>query len=228
MDRLQVIRHEYSEIRIKESKINDIKANIDKLDQDDRQQTKLKQIHELLNLESSELQKHLSSIKEARNFSNHPSYPLNVKIKFLSVDTSGILMEQPLCLVNGQGTPISDELKIIRLPYQSDRFQILNDKYELIIVDENQMPLSEPITFKQLTSESIQFEYVDPNRQAIRIVGKTSYRLIDECHMLSVKPVSFDKLSTTKQPAGNLSKINFQISQFFKQIKIHSNVVHKN
>jgi hypothetical protein len=138
--------------------------------------------------------------------SNHPNFPLNAQLKYLPVDISGMFMEQPLCLVNEQGIPLSDKLHVIRLPIESDRFQISNDKYELIIIDKNQTPLSDPITFKQLTSELIEFEYIDDNQRTVQIIEISSHRPINKPIVFNVKPVSFDKLSLIEQPASKLPK----------------------
>ncbi|CAF5124464.1 unnamed protein product, partial [Rotaria sp. Silwood1] len=120
---------------------------------------KLEDIYNMLNKESNKIQKNLLNITTARYHSNHPNFLLNAKLKYLPVDNSGNLIEQPLCLVDEHNMPISDELNPIRLPFESDHFHISNDKHELIIVDKNEISLSEPITCKQLTLESIEFEY---------------------------------------------------------------------
>ncbi|CAF5164564.1 unnamed protein product, partial [Rotaria sp. Silwood1] len=111
---------------------------------------------------------------------------LNAKLKYLPVDNSENLIEQPLCLV--------DELNLIRLPFESDRFHISNDKHELIIVDKNEMSLSEPITFKKLTLESIEFEYIDDYRKTIQIIELSSHHSINKSISLNVKSIFFDKL----------------------------------
>ncbi|CAF5048489.1 unnamed protein product, partial [Rotaria sp. Silwood1] len=66
------------------------------------------------------------------------------------------------------------------------RFHISNDKHEL--------SLSEPITFKQLTLKSIEFEYVDDNRKTIQIIEISSHQSINKSIRLNVKTISFDKL----------------------------------
>jgi len=179
-----------------------IKLNIDKLVELDQQQPefneKLKEIHEILTIQSNEIQKNLSNITTARYHSNHPNLPLNAKLKFLPVDISGTVIEQPLYLVDKQNIPISDELNLIRLPIESDQFQISNDKYELTIIDKNKIPLSDPITFKQLTSELIEFEYVHDDQRVIQIIETSSHNPINKPIILNVKPVSFDKLSSSK------------------------------
>ncbi|CAF0769492.1 unnamed protein product [Rotaria sordida] len=184
--------------------------NLDKFIEYDQQQIefidKLEDIHNILNKESNKIQKYLLNITTARYHSNHPNFPLNAKLKYFPIDNLGNLIEQPLCLINKQNMPISDELNLIRLPYESDRFHISNDKYELTIVDKNEIPLSEPITFKQLTSESIEFEYIDDNRQTIQIIEIASHHPIHKSIMLNVKPISFDKLPTIKQPTSMLKK----------------------
>jgi hypothetical protein len=179
-----------------------IKLNIDKLVELDQQQPefndKLKEIHDILNIQSNEIQKNLSNITTTRYHSNHPNIPLNAKLKFLPVDISGTVMEQPLYLVDEQSIPISDKLNLIRLPIDSDQFQISNDKYELTIVDKNKIPLSDPITFKQLTSKVIEFEYAHHDQRAIQIIETSSHNPINKPIMLNIKTVSFDKLSASK------------------------------
>jgi hypothetical protein len=168
------------------------------IDQLDPRQTefidKLREIHDRLNIQSDQIQKNLSNITSARYQSDYPNIPLNSKLKFLPVDFLGNVIESPLCLVNDQNIPISDELKLIRLPCESDQFQISNDKCELIIVDHNQIPVSNRITFKQLTPASIEFEYANDDHRSVRITETSSHELI----MLNVKPISSDKLSTSK------------------------------
>jgi hypothetical protein len=119
---------------------------------------------------------------------------LNTKLKFLPVDISGNIIESPLYLVNDQNIPISDELKPIRLPCESDRFHISNDKCQLTIVDKNQIPLSDPITFKQLTSALIEFEYSNDDQRSVRIIET----LLHEPITLNVKPVPSDQQSASK------------------------------
>ncbi len=184
--------------------------NIDKLVKLDQQQIefidKLKEIHDILDRQSNQIQKNLLNITTARYYSNHPNIPLNAKLKFLPVDISGTLMEQPLCLVDEQNMPISDELNLIRLPFKSDQFHISNDKYQLTIIDKNKIPLSNPITFKQLTSELIEFEYTNNDQQAVQIIEISSHNPINKPIILNVKPVSFDKIPTTEQPASKLPR----------------------
>jgi len=177
--------------------------NIDKLVELDQQQQsefndKLKEIHHILDIQSNKIQKNLSNITTARYHSNHPNISLNAKLKFLPVDISGTVTEPPLCLVDEQNIPISDEFNLIRLPFESDRFQISNDKYELIIVDKNKIPLSDPITFKHLTSESIEFEYTNDDQRAVQIIETSSHNPINKPIILNVKPVSFEHLSASK------------------------------
>ncbi|CAF1340332.1 unnamed protein product [Rotaria sp. Silwood1] len=94
-----------------------------------------------------------------------------IAMNMKNFDYSGNLIEQPLCLVDEHNMPISDELNLIRLPFESDHFHISNDKQ---IVDKNEISLSEPITFKQLTLESIKFEYVDDDRKTIQVIEISS------------------------------------------------------
>ncbi|CAF1551976.1 unnamed protein product, partial [Rotaria sp. Silwood1] len=147
---------------------------------------KLEDIYNMLNKQSNKIQKNLLNIATARYHSNHANFSLNAKLKYLPVDISGNLIEQPLCLV--------DELHLIRLPFESDHFHISNDKRELIIVDKNEIPLSEPIIFKQLTLESIEFEYIDDYRRSIQMIEISSHHSINKSISLNVKSISFDKL----------------------------------
>ncbi|CAF3680452.1 unnamed protein product [Rotaria sp. Silwood1] len=114
--------------------------------------------------------------------------------------------------------PISDELNLIRLPFESDRFHISNDK--------NEISLSEPITFKQLTLKSIEFEYVDDNRKTIQIIEISSHHSINKSMRLNVKSISFDKLPAKIQKLENdliqqLTQISIQLndSLIIKQVK---------
>ncbi|CAF2748135.1 unnamed protein product, partial [Rotaria sp. Silwood2] len=204
-DRFQAIKNEYLEQKINEEKLQSIKINIDKVVEFDQQQIEfidqLEDIHNILNKESNKIQNNLLNITTARYHSNHPNFPLNAKLKYLPIDNLGNLIEQPLCLVDEQNMSISDELNLIRLPCESDRFHISNDKHELTIVDKNDIPLSEPITFKQLTSEAIEFEYIDDSQQTVQIIEMASQHPINKSIMLNVKPISFDKLPEVKQPA---------------------------
>jgi hypothetical protein len=185
-----------------EERIQQIKMKIDKIIDSDEFIDKLKDIHEALEVETNRIQKHLLNITTARYHSAHPNFPLDAKLKFLPVDNSGCFMEQPLCLIDEQNMPISDEINLVKLPTEFDQFQISNDKCELIIVDRDKVPLCEHITFKQLTSESIEFEYVDDERRTIQIIEIPSYRQMNRLIKLNVKPVSFDKLLAIEQPAG--------------------------
>ncbi|CAF3715268.1 unnamed protein product [Rotaria sp. Silwood1] len=189
-DRLQIIKNEYLEQKINEKNLQSIKLTMDKFVEFDQQQiefiNKLKDIYNMLNKESNKIQKNLLNITTARYHSNHPNFSLNAKLKYLPVDNSGNLIEQPLCLVDEHNMPISDELNLIRLPFESDRFHISNDK--------NEISLSEPITFKQLTLKSIEFEYVDDNRKTIQIIEISSHQSINKSIRLNVKTISFDKL----------------------------------
>lgn len=176
--------------------------NIDKLAKIDHDQSefneKLNEIYKLFDIQSNEIRKNLLNITNARYHSNHPNIPFDAKLKFLPVDSSGTVIEPSLYLVDEQNIPISDELKLIRLPNQSDHFQISNDKYELTIVDKNKKPLSDPITFKQLTSKSIEFEYTTDDQRTIQITELSSHNLINPSIILNVKSISSEKLSTSK------------------------------
>ncbi|CAF2863158.1 unnamed protein product [Rotaria sp. Silwood2] len=72
---------------------------------------------------------------------------VNAKLKYLPVDNLRNLIEQPLSLVDEHNMPLSDELNLIRLSFESDRFYISNDKHKLIILDKNDILLCESITF---------------------------------------------------------------------------------
>ena len=185
--------------KLNDEKIQAIKMNIDKLDS---QQTefpeKLREIQYLLHTQSDQIQNHLSNITSARYQSDHPNIPLNAKLKFLPVDSSGTVIDPPLALVDDQNIPISDELKLFRLPIASDRFQISNDQCELIIADENQIPISDPITFRPLTSATIEFEYVNDDQQSIRIIEVPSHMPVNQSIMLHVKSIPFDLSSTSE------------------------------
>ncbi|CAF1625727.1 unnamed protein product [Rotaria magnacalcarata] len=198
--RLQLIKNEHIVQKTNKEKLQTIKLNIDKVAGIDSEKLefieKLEEIHRALNIESNEIQKNLSNITTARYYSNHLNFPFDVKLKYLPVDDSGNLMEQPLCLVDEQNMPISDKLNVLRLPIESDRFHISNDKYELTIVDKNEIQLCEPITFKQLTMESIEFEYIDNNRQVVQIIETSSRHPINRSLRLNIKAVAFDKLPT--------------------------------
>lgn len=154
----------------------------------------LREIHDQLNIQSKQIQKHLSNITFARYQSNYPNIPLNAKLKFLPIDNSGNIIESSLYLVNEENIPISDELKLIRLPCESDQFHISNDRCQLTIIDKNQIPISDPITFKQLTSASIEFEYVNNDQRSVRIIETPSHEPI----ILHVKSVSSDQSSVSK------------------------------
>jgi hypothetical protein len=179
--------------------------NIDKLvDSNQEFIDKLKEIHNMLGTQSNQIQKNLSNITTARYHSNHPNFPLNTKLKFLPVDTSGQAAEESLYLVNEQNIPISDELNLIRLPNESDRFHISNDKHELTIIDHNEIPLSEPITFKNIIPES--FEFTTDDQRAVQIIETPSHQTINKSIKLNVKPIPFDKLSASK-----LQKLSFYL-----------------
>ncbi|CAF1399147.1 unnamed protein product, partial [Rotaria sp. Silwood1] len=187
---------------------------------------KLQDIYNMLNKESNKIQKNLLNITTARYHSNHANFSLNAKLKYLSVDYSGNLIEQPLCLVDEHNMPISDELNLIRLPFESDRFYISNDKHELIIVDKNEMSLSEPITFKKLTLESIEFEYIDDYRKTIQIIEISSNHSINKSISLNVKSIFFDKLpprihKLEKDLIQQLIQISIQLNDplIIKQVK---------
>jgi hypothetical protein len=173
--------------------------NIDKFIESDQQFIDtLTEIHNSLDLQSNQIQKNLSNITTALYHSNHPNFPLNVKLKFLPVDTSGTVLEEPLYIIDEQNIPISDELNLIRLPHESDRFHISTDKDELTIVDTNQIPLSEPITFKHLTSELLKFEFTDDHQRAVQLIKISSHQPIDKIITLNVKPVSYHQSSISK------------------------------
>ncbi|CAF5122083.1 unnamed protein product [Rotaria sp. Silwood1] len=55
---------------------------------------KLEDIYNMLNKESNKIQKNLLNITTARYHSNHLNFLLNAKLKYLSVDYSGNLIEQ--------------------------------------------------------------------------------------------------------------------------------------
>ena len=173
--------------------------NIDKLvDSNQEFIDKLKEIHNMLDLQSNQIQRNLSNITTARYHSDHPNFPLNTKLKFVLVDVSGGLIEEPLHLVNEQNMPNSSELNLIRLPNELDRFHISNDKHELTIIDHNEIPLSEPITFKHITSESFEFEFTTDDQRTVQIVETPSHQTITKSIRLNVKPISSDKSSTSK------------------------------
>ncbi|CAF1497745.1 unnamed protein product [Adineta steineri] len=198
IERLQVIKQEYLEQKMNEEKIHDIKINIDKALELDQEQIEFmdqfKEIHQQLDIQSNKIQENLFNIHTARDNSNHPNFSLDIKLKYLPIDTCGILMKQSLYLVDEQNMPLSDKLHLIRLPNEFDRFQISNDNYELIIIDNNNIPLSDPITFKKLTSELIQFEYINNDQRTIQI---SSHDSIDRSIMLNVKLLSFDQSPTS-------------------------------
>ncbi|CAF1261150.1 unnamed protein product [Adineta steineri] len=198
IERLQGIKQEYLEQKMNEENIQDIKSNIDKALEFDQEQiefmNKSKEVHEQLDKQSNKIQQNLFNVTTARDNSNHPNFSLDIKLKYLPIDSCGILMKKSLYLVDEQNMPLSDKLHLIRLPNESDRFQISDDSYELIIIDNNNIPLSDPITFKQLTSELIQFEYINNDQRTIQI---SSHGSINRSIMLNVKPLSFDKSPTS-------------------------------
>jgi hypothetical protein len=159
-------------------------------------------IHTELEMESNRSLQNLLRVTSARRRSGHPLFPINATLKFLPVDTTGHVMEQPLCLVDEQNMPISDEIKLVRLPTPSARFQISTDMRALVIADENDVPISQPIDFQRLTPEIVKFEYVGDDRRTVQVIEVVSRRPIGEPVPLNVKAVSFDKLPTTLQPTG--------------------------
>ncbi|CAF1385366.1 unnamed protein product [Rotaria sp. Silwood1] len=167
----------------------------------------------MLNKESNKIQKNLLNITTARYHSNHANFSLNAKLKYLPVDNSENLIEQPLCLV--------DELNLIRLPFESDHFHMSNDKRELIIVDKNEIPLSEPIIFKQLTLESIELEYIGDYRKSIQIIEISSHHSINKSITLNVKSISFDKLPASIKNRAKTIEEKFETLLINIQNKSH-------
>lgn len=179
--------------------MEDIKKEIDQLAKFDVHQAgfndKLKEIHRLLDIQSNQMQNNLSSIISARSRTDHPNIPLHSKLKYLPTDHSGTIIDRPLYLVNDQDRPISDQLQLIRLPIPSDRFAISMDQSELTIIDQNQMPVSEPITFQQSSSIPIKFDYVDDDQRSVRLIETSSS---PELITLNVKSTPVDPFSTSK------------------------------
>ena len=172
--------------------------NIGKLIQLDQQSieftNQLKSIHHVLTIQSNQIQKNLSKITTARYHSNHPNIPLDTKLKYLPVDNSGTLTQSPLYFFDEQNMPISDQLKILRVPTESDRFQISNDKHQLTIVDKNKVPISDPITLKQFSPEWIEFEYITDDQQSVQIISSDTNQPLT----LHIKSISSSKLSISK------------------------------
>lgn len=178
--------------------MQDIKTHMATLNKLDSHQidltNRLQAIHQLLRTQSSQIQNHLSNITAARSQSDHPNVSLNVKLKYLPTDPSGTIIESPFYLVDEQNIPISDQLRMIRAPVSSDRFAISIDQSELTIVDQNQRPLSDPITFRQVSSILIQFEFIDNDQQRVQMVEPPAHQPI----ILNVKPIPSEHISTSK------------------------------
>ena len=155
---------------------------------------RLQRIHHLLSTQSIQIQNSLSNISAARSRSDHPNVSLNAKLKYLSTDTSGTIIEPSLYLVNEQNIPISDQLRMIRTPVPSDRFAISMDQSELTIIDQDHRPISDPITFKQVPSISTRFEFVDDDQRRVRMLETPAHEPIT----LNVKSIPADHASTSK------------------------------
>jgi len=171
-ERLESIKTEYFELKAHEETIQKAKENINKPDE----------IQQVLRTQSNQIQKNLSNILVARHHSNYPNIPFNARLKHLPVDNKGIPIEPAIYLLDEQNHPISDQVELIRMPMPSDRFQISNDQQQLIIVDKNQIPISDPITFQQLP---VQFEYLDDEHQSIRISDQPL-----PIHIKSIGPIN--------------------------------------
>ena len=171
-ERLESIKTEYFELKAHEETIQKAKENINKPDE----------IQQVLRTQSNQIQKNLSNILVARHHSNYPNIPFNAQLKHLRVDNKGIPIEPAIYLLDEQNHPISDQVELIRTPIPSDRFQISNDQQQLIIVDKNQIPISDPITFQQLP---VQFEYLDDEHQSIRISDQPL-----PIHIKSIGPIN--------------------------------------
>ncbi|UJR31391.1 hypothetical protein I4U23_018885 [Adineta vaga] len=188
-ERLQTIKKAYAEQKINREQLENINIALDNIVEANQQ----------LDIQSNQIQKYLQKTITTCSNSNHPNFPLYAKLKFLPVDHVGKPMEQIFCLVNGKNMPLSDPLHLIRLPIESDRFQILQDKYELIVVDENEIPISDSITFQHLTSEQITFQYSDINRRTVQLSSQNG---INQTVSFNIKSVSFDKLPNVEQPTS--------------------------
>ena len=108
--------------------MQDIKKEIDQLAKLDVHPSefsdKLKDIHDLLNIQSIQMQHNLSNITFARSRSNHPQFPLHSKLKYLPIDQS------ELNIVEQNPIPLSESITIqhsssspIKLEQTSDDHQ---------------------------------------------------------------------------------------------------------
>ncbi|CAF0920812.1 unnamed protein product [Adineta ricciae] len=188
-ERLRVIRQEYAEQEIHKAKVQNLDTKLDDL----------VAINQELDIQSIEIRNHLQNIMTMRLNSNHSSLPLNAILKVFPMNQLGRPIEQPACLVDEQDVPLSDPVHFIRLPQDTDRFQISNDMYELTIVDEHNVSICDPITFKRFTSELITFEYSDSDR---RVVEVSAHSFTVKIISLRLRLVPFDQLPETEQPTS--------------------------
>ncbi|CAF0923040.1 unnamed protein product [Adineta ricciae] len=203
-ERLRVIKEEYAEQEIYKAKLQSLDIKLDDL----------VAINQELNIKSIEIQNHLQNIMTMRSNSNHSNFPLNAPLKIFPMNQLGKLIEQPACLVDEQDVPLSDPVHLIRLPKDTDRFQISNDMLELTIVDEHDVSICDPITFKHFTSELITFEYSGSDR---RIVEISAHNFTTKIISLRLRLVPFDQLPETEQPTSQLLFVTDKRNQFLSK-----------
>ena len=179
---------------------------------------RLEQISTMLNIESSRLSQYLSSATSV----DRSNFPMNAHLKFLPIDISGRVMEQPRCLVNEGDIPVSNEIKFLRLPIDSDRFRISDDKRQVCITDQHAVPISEPITFADASNDAVEFQYVDNHRRIEMVEAATRRPLIGPVE-LAVKSVPFEQIPSVIQPAGRpclvIDRLTFSASSRSSSIR---------
>ena len=128
---------------------------------------------------------------------NRSSFPIDAKLKSFATDASGQAIAPSQRLVDEENKPVSDPLRLVRPITKSDRFHISDDKRQLSIVDKAQIPISQPITFQQITNGPVEFDYVKDDLRRVQLADAATHQQVKESIVLKTQPVPVE------QPAGN-------------------------
>ena len=164
IDRLEALKFEEAEQNYNEEKLKMIKNET--------------QIDEL-KFESKYLRKNLLNLMKKRSMILH-----DVTVKAIEPN------DRIFVLIDEQNEIVSDRLRLVRLPNDSDRFEISDNRRELRLINEQNTRISEPISFESLANRTIEFEFIDEDHRSIRLIDTKTHEVLVESLKLIVQSIS--------------------------------------